>query len=193
MAPPQKHRVPIIEAALRLFRQNGYAATGVNDIVDQSGAPKGSLYYHFPQGKPSIAVAAIEEAGRRAAATLSELADTAASPGELVKAHAVLLGKWMAKSNFRDGCPMTTVLLELAPQDRAISEAGRNAYAARNAVLAEALTRSGFAPSRARGLALLATSALQGALVQSRVERSAAPLQRAAEEVARYFESEAAH
>ena len=43
MPPPQKHRLPIIEAAVRLFRQNGYGATGVNDIVDQAGAPKGSL------------------------------------------------------------------------------------------------------------------------------------------------------
>jgi len=192
MAPPRKHRVPIVDAALRLFRQNGYAATSVNDIVDLSCAPKGSLYYYFPEGKPSIAVAAIDEAGRRTAVTLKELAEAADSPGDLVKAHAALLGKWMAKSNFRDGCPMTTVLLELAPQDRAISEAGRKSYAARNAVLEDALTRTGFTPSRARDLAMLATSALQGALVQARLERSARPLQRAAEEVARYFESEAA-
>jgi len=192
MPPPQKHRLPIIEAAVRLFRQNGYGATGVNDIVDQAGAPKGSLYYHFPQGKPSIAVAAIEEAGRRAATTLRDLAATSPRPGDIVKAHAALLGQWMAKSNYRDGCPMTTVLLELAPQDRAIAEAGRKAYGARNAVLEEALIGAGFAPSRARSLAVLATSALQGALVQARVERSAAPLQQAADEVARYFESDAA-
>lgn len=192
MPPPQKHRLPIIEAAVRLFRQNGYGATGVNDIVDQAGAPKGSLYYHFPQGKPSIAVAAIEEAGRRAAATLRELAATSPRPGDIVKAHAALLGQWMAKSNYRDGCPMTTVLLELAPQDRAIAEAGRKAYGARNAVLEEALIGAGFAPLRARSLAVLATSALQGALVQARVERSAAPLQQAADEVARYLESDVA-
>lgn len=177
---------------MRLFRQSGYSATGVNDIVDQSGAPKGSLYYHFPHGKPSIAAAAIEEAGRRAAVTLEELAGGSAAPAAIIKDHAALLGQWMAKSNYRDGCPMTTVLLELAPQDRAIAEAGRKAYRARNAVLEAALSDAGFAPSRARSLAILVTSALQGALIQARVERSAEPLQKAAEELARYVESEAA-
>ncbi len=43
-----KHRQPIIRAAVALFRQRGYSATGLNDIVDSSGAPKGSLYHHFP-------------------------------------------------------------------------------------------------------------------------------------------------
>ena len=62
-----KHREPITDAAVRLFRRKGYAATGLNEIVEVSGAPKGSLYHYFPEGKASIAVAAVEEAGRRVA------------------------------------------------------------------------------------------------------------------------------
>ena len=57
-----KHRKPIVDAAVTLFRRQGYAGTGLNDIVDTSGAPKGSLYHYFPDGKASIAVAAVEEA-----------------------------------------------------------------------------------------------------------------------------------
>ena len=51
-----KHRQPIINAAVTLFRRQGFARTGLNDIVDVSGAPKGSLYHYFPDGKSSIAV-----------------------------------------------------------------------------------------------------------------------------------------
>jgi AcrR family transcriptional regulator len=54
-----KHRQPIVNAAVTLFRRQGYSATGLNDIVDESGAPKGSLYHYFPAGKASIAVAAV--------------------------------------------------------------------------------------------------------------------------------------
>ena len=68
-----KHRKPIVDAAVTLFRRQGYAGTGLNDIVDISGAPKGSLY-HASAGKASIAVAAVEEAGRRVAETMTALA-----------------------------------------------------------------------------------------------------------------------
>jgi len=184
-----KHRQPIIDAAVRLFRQKGYSGTGLNDVVDASHAPKGSLYYYFPDGKASIAIAAIEEAGRRVAATLSKLALETSCAGELLKAHARLLAGWMRKSGFRDGCPITTVLLELAPEHRAIAAAGRKAYAARISLLAEKLVTDGMPRSRADRLAVLCTSALQGALIQARVERSGAPLEITADELARMLAS----
>jgi TetR/AcrR family transcriptional regulator, lmrAB and yxaGH operons repressor len=183
-----KHRQPIIDAAVILFRRQGYGATGLNDIVDASGAPKGSLYHYFPAGKASIAVAAVEEAGRRVAATVAKLARETTSTGELIRAHARLLSGWMRKSGFRDGCPITTVLLELAPQDRAVAQAGRDAYAARLRILAERLVADGFAPARARQLAGLCVSAIQGALIQARVERSGAPIEAAADELARMLD-----
>jgi TetR/AcrR family transcriptional regulator, lmrAB and yxaGH operons repressor len=188
-----KHRQPIIDAAVTLFRRQGYSATGLNEIVDASGAPKGSLYHYFPEGKPSIAVAAVEEAGRRVARTVAKLANEAGSTGELLRAHARLLAGWMQKSGFRDGCPITTVLLELAPRDRAVAQAGREAYAARLGILTERLIADGIPPERARRLAGLCVSAIQGALIQARVERSGAPIEMAADELARMLDGSAGH
>jgi TetR/AcrR family transcriptional repressor of lmrAB and yxaGH operons len=186
-----RHRQPIINAAVTLYRRQGFARTGLNDIVDVSGAPKGSLYHYFPDGKSSIAVAAVEEAGRRVAATVAKLADECGSTGELLRAHARLLAGWMRGSGFRNGCPITTVLLELAPRERAVSDAGRKAYAARIAILRERLVADGFARPRAEALAVLCTSALQGALIQARVERSGRPIEVTAAELARLIEAEA--
>jgi TetR/AcrR family transcriptional repressor of lmrAB and yxaGH operons len=186
-----RHRQPIINAAVTLFRRQGFARTGLNDIVDVSGAPKGSLYHYFPLGKSSIAVAAVEEAGRRVVATVERLASECASSGDLLRAHARLLAGWMQKSGFRNGCPITTVLLELAPRERAVTEAGRKAYAARLSILSRKLVEDGFARARADALAVLCTSALQGALVQARVERSGRPIEVTAAELARLLEAEA--
>lgn len=183
-----RHRQPIINAAVTLFRRQGFARTGLNDIVDASGAPKGSLYHYFPLGKTSIAVAAVEEAGRRVAATVAKLAAECRSTGELLRAHARLLAGWMRGSGFRNGCPITTVLLELAPRERAVMEAGRKAYAARLAAISEKLVADGFARPRAEALAVLCTSALQGALIQARVERSGRPIDVTAAELARLLE-----
>ena len=186
-----KHRQPIVNAAVTLFRRQGYAGTGLNDIVHASNAPKGSLYHYFPAGKASIAAAAVAEAGRRVVATVEKLASETRSTGDLLRAHARLLAGWMKKSRFRDGCPITTVLLELAPQDRTVAEAGRSAYAARVRILADKLVADGFATARAERLAILCVSTLQGALIQARVERSGAPLETAADELARILESAA--
>jgi TetR/AcrR family transcriptional regulator, lmrAB and yxaGH operons repressor len=186
-----KHRGPIVDAAVRLFRRQGYAGTGLNDIVDTSGAPKGSLYYYFPDGKASIAVAAVEEAGQRVVRTMMMLADETPSTGELLRAHARFLSGWMRKSAFRDGDPITTVLLELAPKNRAVAEAGRKAYAARVGVLKDKLIADGFPPARTKRLAILCVSTLQGALIQARVEQSGAPIETAADELAKMLEATA--
>jgi TetR/AcrR family transcriptional repressor of lmrAB and yxaGH operons len=186
-----KHRGPIVDTAITLFRQQGYAGTGLNEIAELSGAPKGSLYHYFPNGKVTIAVAAVEEAGRRVVATMTQLAEQTRSTGDLLKAHARLLAGWMRKSEFRDGCPITTVLLELAPRERAVAEAGRLAYAARLGVINKKLMADGIPAVRAARLATLCVSALQGALIQARVERSGAPLEIAADELASLLQAEA--
>jgi AcrR family transcriptional regulator len=183
MSAPPKHRRAIVDAAVTLFRQKGYAATGLSDIVELSGAPKGSLYHYFPDGKASIGEAAVREAGRRIADTVRELAAKSASAGELIKAHARLLAKWMAQSGYRDGSPMTTVLLESAPADAAVTAAGREAHEHWRRIIAEMLVADGIAPARAERLAILAIAALDGALVQARVEQSGAPILAAAEEL----------
>ena len=187
-----KHRQPIINTAVTLFRRQGYSRTGLNEIVDVSGAPKGSLYHYFPLGKSSIAVAAVTEAGRRVAATLEKLVEECRSTGEVLRRHAELLSGWMRASGFRDGCPITTVLLELAPGDRDVTEAGRSAYRTRVAILADKLVADGFPRARADALAVLCTSALQGALIQARVERSGRPLEITAAELARLLDKAAA-
>lgn len=182
MPAPPKHRQSIVDAAVTLFRQKGYSATGLSDIVELSGAPKGSLYHYFPDGKASIAEAAVHEAGRRVAETVRELAATARSAGELVRAHARLLAGWMAQSGYRDGSPMATVLLENAPADAAITAAGVAAQAEWRRIVADRLAADGFSPARAERLAVLAVAALDGALLQARVQQSGAPLEAAAAE-----------
>lgn len=184
-----KHRQPIINTAVTLFRRQGYSRTGLNEIVEVSGAPKGSLYHYFPLGKSSIAVAAVKEAGSRVAATLTNLAEECHSTGELLRRHAELLAGWMRASGFRDGCPITTVLLELAPGDRDVTEAGRAAYRTRVSILADKLAADGFQRARADALAILCTSALQGALIQARVERSGRPLEITASELTKLLEA----
>jgi TetR/AcrR family transcriptional repressor of lmrAB and yxaGH operons len=72
---------------------------------------------------------------------------------------------------------------------RSVSEAGRKAYAARLAILREKLAADGFTPAQAERLSILCVSALQGALIQSRVERSGGAIEIAADELATMLET----
>ena len=59
MKDQQPVRAKILEMAARLFQSQGYSATTMSQVLQESGAPKGSLYYYFPQGKEQLAIEAI--------------------------------------------------------------------------------------------------------------------------------------
>jgi AcrR family transcriptional regulator len=50
----------IITAAVELFNEIGYPATGLGEIIERAELTKGALYYHF-DSKESLATAIIEE------------------------------------------------------------------------------------------------------------------------------------
>jgi len=170
MGATPKHRDAIVAAAATLFRRRGFAATGINEIVEVSGAPKGSLYHYFPGGKDEIGEAAVSFAADRVTATLERLSAETTSAAAMIKAYGGLLQGWMAKSQFRDGCPITTTLLETAPESAELTAAGRAAFAAWTGIIAKALLRDGFPRAEARKLSVLAISAIEGALILTRVQ-----------------------
>ena len=187
MPAPPKHRDAIINAAVALFRRRGYSGTGLNDIVALSGAPKGSLFHYFPQGKASIAEAAVRRAGENTAITMRTLSAEHKSAGKLVRAYAGLLAGWMAKSKFADGAPITTTVLEMAPEDEGITEAARAAFDALKEIFGERLREDGVPAARAASLAALAIAAIEGSLIQARVACSVEPIESAARELEALF------
>jgi TetR/AcrR family transcriptional repressor of lmrAB and yxaGH operons len=178
-----------VAAAATLFRRGGYAASGVADIVAASGAPKGSLYHHFPDGKDAIGAAAVTFAAARVTATLEQLAARHTDAGGLLRAYAALLAGWMAKSGFRDGCPITTTVLETVPASQLITAAAATGFVQWQAVFVRALRRDGVAPVRAERLARFAIAALEGALILARVEQSPRAITEAAHEAAALFDA----
>lgn len=189
MARASQHRDAIIRTAARLFRTQGFAATGLNQIVEESGAPKGSVYHYFPGGKEAIGAATVVWAGGRVAQTLAELQAQGLTPGDLLRQYAVRLAGWMAQSGFRDGCPIATTLLETAPESEGIRQAGEAALQGWAAVLRQALEAAQVPAPRAGRLAFAAIAALEGALIQARVAMQPAPIVDAAEELALAFEA----
>lgn len=181
-------RDKIIRATAQLLRQRGYAATGLADIIETSGAPKGSLYHYFPGGKDDIAVEALRYAGEKVQATLTELAGEQPSAAAVMRRYGAMVAGWMADSKFRDGCPIATTLLETAAEKSKAAEVGRAALESWTAVLSEKLRRDGATASSAERLARFAIMSLEGALIFARVEGDATAIAAAMEDVATLME-----
>lgn len=178
------HRLNIVRAAAKLFRKNGYSKTGLNEILAESKAPKGSLYYYFPQGKEQLGEEALRYSARMAVDTLEQLRRENPTAASLLRAFAALLAEWMERSEFRDGCPMATTILETVPQSAALTLAAREGFAAWRGIFEDMLRNDGVKPDDALRLANLAIAVLEGSLIQARVAQDSNPIIESAEEIA---------
>jgi TetR/AcrR family transcriptional repressor of lmrAB and yxaGH operons len=168
-------RSKMIHAAAELFRQRGYHATTFSDVVRESGAPRGSTYFHFPGGKAELAREAIAQAGDEMEELVDEAARHASDPASLVRALTQIFASRLERSGYQGGCPIATMVLELAPRDEELSAALDSVFARWRAALVARFEPLGLAPGRATALADLTISAIEGALVLSRAARSTDP------------------
>jgi len=182
----QTGRANIVRTATRLFRRRGYEGVGLNEIVEVSGSPKGSLYHYFPQGKAQIGAAAVASGGASATAVLKALLEQM-TPAQAVEEYGAMLARGMEQSGYRDGCPVATIVLETAPQTPEIAEAGKAVFDDWRKAFRDSLRRLGVEEGRASSLAILAVAGLEGALILARVDRDGRAIERTASEIARTF------
>ena len=174
-------RTRMIQSAALLFRERGVEGTAFADVLEHSGAPRGSVYHHFPGGKQQLAEEATRWAGEFMAAGLAaalEQDDPLAALDTFVQLWAGIL----AQSDYQAGCPIVAAALEgnRAPGARAQAAATFNNW---EQLLAEALAKSGVDPDRARSLATLIIAAIEGAVVLARAQQSTEPFERVAREL----------
>jgi TetR/AcrR family transcriptional repressor of lmrAB and yxaGH operons len=165
-----------ITATQELLRRRGYSASGLSDIVASSGAPKGSLYFHFPGGKEELAIAAVERSGGQLRDAMATILDGSEDADEAIGHLIRSLAAGLTESQFADGCPIATVALETAAESEPMRAAARAAFDSWLEILAERMTRDGLDPALAEQRALLVLAAIEGGLMLARVRRDLAPL-----------------
>ena len=166
-------RERILDAAGRLFRRQGYAATGLKEIVTEGGAPIGSLYHFFPGGKEELGVEALLRIGtklQRVIAGVADADDMAASVEAFFKGSA----RRLRESGFQDGCPVATVCVEVASANERIRQTCEDIFESWRVTLADAFAEAG--AHDADSLATFVLASHEGALVLSRALRDTQPL-----------------
>lgn len=166
----------VVSAAL-LIRERGAHATAISDVLEHSGAPRGSAYHYFPGGRTQLLCEAVDYAGEHVAAVIAEAGGSLELLDTLIeKYRRQLLG-----SDFRAGCPVVAVSVEAGEQsDRErmapVVERAAAVFDRWSDLIAARVVADGVAPDRAAEFAVLATSALEGAIVLARVRRDLTPL-----------------
>jgi AcrR family transcriptional regulator len=177
-------RERIVDVSAELLSRQGYAATGVKQIVREARAPFGSIYHFFPGGKEELGAAAI----RRAGAGYEELIPAVFDPApDLVSAvHDFFAGAaaLLEDSEYADACPIATVALEVSSTSEPMREACADVFESWIAAGLPRFTAEGLDEETARELVVAMIAALEGAFVLARASRSTEALQVAGELIA---------
>jgi TetR/AcrR family transcriptional repressor of lmrAB and yxaGH operons len=181
----------MIVAARRLFREHGYSGTALSEVVTESAAPRGSLYFHFPGGKEELAneVALLHTAD--SIAHINRSAGTASTAAELIAMFIGRSREELIASDYREGCAVAPIVIDSTPGSAQLSDTTRRGFQDVIVTLAARLAEKGIPDERARQLALNAVTAMEGALILSRVLRSPEPFEAAIAELAAAAEAAA--
>jgi TetR/AcrR family transcriptional regulator, lmrAB and yxaGH operons repressor len=168
-------------SAAEVMRERGAAGVTIDEVLARSGAPRGSVYYHFPEGRNQILTEALQYAGE----ALTEVIDEAAAKGGmyLVRQFVDFWEDLLVESDFTAGCPVVAAAIGSADDEPQLTTVAGSIFRRWRDALTRAFMSDGFDEPCAASLAITCIAALEGAVVLCRSTRSVDPLHDVAEQV----------
>ena len=173
----------MVRSAASLIRTRGVSATSFSDVLADSGAPRGSIYYHFPNGKEQLAEDAIRWTSERVLA--HQRTCRATTPEGVLDCFIDMWRQVVLASGGAAGCVVAGVAIDTVAADRARMEVVRATFRSWVALLAEQLVAVGVRGRRASRIALATVAGMEGALILCRAEGNSGPLETVAAELKR--------
>jgi AcrR family transcriptional regulator len=170
-------KVRIVERSAELFRRQGFAGTGIKQILAEASAPFGSLYHFFPGGKEQLG----EEVIRWSGAIYGQLIDAffvpGADPVAATRDFFAAAADTLRETGYADACPIATVALEVSSTSEPMRRACADVFGGWIESAAERFEGYGLAPEGSRSLAISMLALLEGAFILARAQRSTEPLE----------------
>ena len=179
----ERTRRRLVERCAALFNRNGYRASSLGDVVEATGAPKGSLYFHFGS-KEALTKEVLSFALDRGRERYAFMRDDAIPPREAMTRLLATFAETWAKPTIPGGCPLFNAAVESARIDEAsrvfTAEAFDSWRARTSAVLARGVADGSFPPVLdPEAFASVIHATYHGALVTSRLAGDPVHLARA--------------
>ncbi len=177
-------RETILDTAGRLFFTQGYHATGLNQIIKESEAPKGSLYYYFQGGKEELALECIRRIGKDVANTFWNKLSGEGPVSEVLPRMMLELAEEMKREDFANFMPFSFwAAAETSCVSNPLRQACTDVFRSWQAVLADKLELDGVERPEAESLSLLLITMMEGTLIVATTTKDVAALTTAAQYV----------
>lgn len=160
----------MIEAAIDLMRAYGLSGAGINDVVQQSGAPRGSLYHHFPGGKLQMAREALEVHAARVQTFMGQALESETAAAAKVLALFEAFARRVEQAEFRRSCAFGCVALDLDDDTEPLRQVVAHTFDAWKESIASHFPTLG--PAGSRDFAGLLLTGIEGAYVRARAEHT---------------------
>jgi TetR/AcrR family transcriptional repressor of lmrAB and yxaGH operons len=174
-------RINMLVSAAEVLRERGAAGVTIDEVLARSGAPRGSVYYHFPEGRNQILTEALQYAGE----AITEVIDEAVQKGGLylVRRFVAFWEDLLVESGFTAGCPVVAAAIGSADDEPQLTTVAGGIISHWRDALTRAFVADGFDESDAASLAVMCIASLEGAVVLCRSTRSADPLRDVAQQI----------
>jgi AcrR family transcriptional regulator len=166
----------IMDSSAELFRRQGYAGTGIKQILANANAPFGSLYHFFPGGKEQLGAETICVSGQLYIELFATIVAQAPDVPSAVRAFFSDAAETLRETDYADACPIATVALEVASTNEQMRQACAEVFESWIAGATQYFAAAGVPLESARELALSMLCLLEGAFVFCRAMRSTEPL-----------------
>jgi TetR/AcrR family transcriptional repressor of lmrAB and yxaGH operons len=174
MAKPSSAREDMLAAAVELFRERGYEGVGVAELLEKSGAPRGSLYFHFPGGKEQIGAEVVARVGREVAGQFRALHESGVDLDTFIERVFKTTAKECKDRCYKASCPMAAIAAEFSNESPKLSAALREAFASWEREIAAAAAARGMSAKNAETFASAMLTAIEGAFIVSKAQTSSA-------------------
>lgn len=165
----------MLAAAVELFRARGYEGVGVAELLEKSGAPRGSLYFHFPGGKQQIGAEVVGRVGAEVATRLRELNKSGVDLNIFIERVFKTTAKESKERCYEATCPMAAIATGFGNSDVKLAEAVRNAFDSWEVEVREAAKARGMSEANAAIFASAMLTSIEGAFIISKAQRTSAP------------------
>ncbi len=165
-----------MDSSAELFRRQGYAGTGIKQILTAANAPFGSLYHFFPGGKEQLGAETIRSSGQLYSELFATIAVQAPDVPSAVAEFFSGAAQTLIETDYADACPIATVALEVSSTNEQLREACADVFDSWITGATQFFAVAGIQANAARELAISMLCLLEGAFVFCRAMRSTEPL-----------------
>ena len=176
-------RASMVRSAASLIRTRGVSATSLADVLADSGAPRGSIYHHFPRGKDQLAGDAVGWTSERVLA--HQRACRATTAKGVLECFIDMWRQVVLASGGTAGCVVAGVAIDTAGETPGLIDVVRATFRSWIDLLSDQLAATGIPAKRASAIAVATVAGMEGALILCRAEGGVGPLETVAAEVLR--------